>query len=95
MPIDIALQKAKLEFIRSSSKKYQLPYFWAATILLGKDEEILIHKSFSWKEDVAALLMLWGVVFLSYRWFHVIRKRSSLSNNNRPFLSFETRSRRL
>lgn len=34
---DLALQKAKLEFINTSPKEKQFPYYWAATILVGKN----------------------------------------------------------
>lgn len=33
---DVAMQKAKLELMQSNDKTYELPYYWAADILLGK-----------------------------------------------------------
>ena len=37
LPTDVALQKAKLEFINTtSSEEKKLPYFWAGSILTGK-----------------------------------------------------------
>ena len=33
---DVALQKAKLEFIASNDVGYALPYYWAPTILIGQ-----------------------------------------------------------
>jgi CHAT domain-containing protein len=44
LPFDVALQKAKLEFIQSSSKEQQLPFFWAGTVLSGKANAIQIEK---------------------------------------------------
>ena len=46
-PTDIALQKAKLEFIKSSDQS--LPFYWAAPILTGKAEVIELKKSFNWQ----------------------------------------------
>ena len=48
-PTDIALQKAKLEFLRTASKEKSLPYFWAGPILSGKTEKIEFAKSNPWK----------------------------------------------
>jgi CHAT domain-containing protein len=49
LPFDVALQKAKLEFILTSSKEKQLPYFWAAPVLTGQSSAITIEKAFPWK----------------------------------------------
>ncbi len=48
LPPDIALQKAKLEFIGTSSKEKSLPYFWAATVLAGKTSAIDFDKKSPW-----------------------------------------------
>jgi hypothetical protein len=37
-PSDLALQQAKLQMLKSDNKEYQLPYFWAGTVLIGKAE---------------------------------------------------------
>ena len=44
-PTDIALQKAKLEFLKTASKEKSLPYFWAGPILSGKTETIEFSNS--------------------------------------------------
>lgn len=41
LPLDIALQEAKLEFLRTQDKSYDLPYFWAGSILLGNADGFL------------------------------------------------------
>ena len=43
---DIALQKAKIEFLKSQSGEKQLPTFWAAAVLVGDAEAI--SSGFSW-----------------------------------------------
>jgi CHAT domain-containing protein len=47
MPVDVALQKAKLEFIQSSSAN-RLPFYWAAAIVAGKTDKFELTKPFSW-----------------------------------------------
>jgi CHAT domain-containing protein len=44
LPLDIALQKAKLEFLKTASREKQLPYFWAAQILSGRSDPVPIKK---------------------------------------------------
>jgi CHAT domain-containing protein len=73
MPTDIALQKAKLDFVRNASSKGQLPYYWAAAILAGKTDSIHFRKGFGWK----TLGFLSATVFLSFFliWFLRVRKK--------------------
>ncbi len=49
LPLDVALQKAKLEFISTSEGENTLPYYWAAPILVGKTGSIALVKPFAWK----------------------------------------------
>ncbi len=45
LPIDQALQQAKIEFIEKvPSKAYELPYFWAAPVLAGKTDAIELNQ---------------------------------------------------
>jgi CHAT domain-containing protein len=49
LPIDVALQQAKKEFIKGAeSKEHQLPFFWAAPVLVGQASSIPLHES-SWQ----------------------------------------------
>lgn len=56
LPTDIALQKAKLEFIQTNSREKSLPYYWAAPVLVGKTDVIELSKPKSWK---------WIILYLS------------------------------
>ena len=47
IPADRALQKAKMVFLNINDASKQLPYFWAANILIG--ETNIIHKESSKK----------------------------------------------
>jgi CHAT domain-containing protein len=44
VPKDIALQQAKLAYLRYNGKNDNLPYFWAATILLGNTSSFPAEK---------------------------------------------------
>jgi len=55
-PVDIALQKAKLELM-GSSREYRLPYYWAAAIVAGKTDAMFFKKSYSRK-----LFVIGGIV---------------------------------
>jgi tetratricopeptide (TPR) repeat protein len=66
LPVDIALQKAKLEFIKHASKENKLPFYWAATILAGRSDKIALDKNFPWK-DLLIITGLMGLAFLVYQ----------------------------
>jgi CHAT domain-containing protein/tetratricopeptide (TPR) repeat protein len=68
LPIDVALQKAKLEFIETGSRKYGMPYYWAAAVLTGKSDAIKYDKSFPAK-DISMILILAGLTFfVLWKW---------------------------
>jgi hypothetical protein len=56
LSLDVALQKAKKEFIKNSENK--LPYHWAASILVGQSNKIPLQKAFPWKCLTAAAVLL-------------------------------------
>ncbi|HEX5026763.1 MAG TPA: CHAT domain-containing tetratricopeptide repeat protein [Agriterribacter sp.] len=65
LPTDIALQKAKLEFLETASKEKSMPYYWAGPVLIGKADVINMHTSYSWKWIIAfagAGFVLFGAV---------------------------------
>jgi hypothetical protein len=66
LPVDVALQKAKLDFIRTSGRDRQLPYYWAAPILTGRTEPITLNKSFAWIYIVAGLCLA-ALAYASFR----------------------------
>jgi len=55
LPLDLALQKAKKELIKNS--EYKLPYYWAASILVGQTNAIHTQDS-SWKWLGLIILLL-------------------------------------
>jgi CHAT domain-containing protein len=66
IPVDIALQKAKLEYIKQASKENKLPYYWAAIILVGKSDAISGRKAFPWKE-ILVITGLTGLAFFGWQ----------------------------
>jgi CHAT domain-containing protein len=70
MPVDVALQKAKIEFFETSSKKNQLPYYWAAPILIGKSDAIILEHSFSLTNILVIILFLSVLGLLVYKFFY-------------------------
>jgi CHAT domain-containing protein len=69
-PFDIALQQAKLEFIKTGSKQQSLPYYWAPAILAGKTGVLPPERSFPWKWVFpGTILILAGALY----WYKRIR----------------------
>ena len=52
-PTDVALQKAKIEFIQTAQGGEQLPYYWAGAVLSGTSRMIENNKDSNWKMTVA------------------------------------------
>jgi hypothetical protein len=67
MAIDLALQKAKMEFMQAAPRQNQLPYFWAAPILVGKSNILNLEQGMARKELILILLALALVIPLIYK----------------------------
>lgn len=68
LPTDIALQKAKLEFLKTASRQHSLPYYWAAPVLVGKPEIIAVNNQASFPWLIASGALAIGIlVFVGYR----------------------------
>jgi CHAT domain-containing protein len=70
LPTDIALQKAKIEFLNQGSSN-KLPYYWAAPILAGKTSIIEINKGFS----ITFWIFIGGLTALILLTFWISKKR--------------------
>ncbi len=76
MPLDIALQKAKKEFIKTTTlSENKLPYYWAASILVGKTDAIPLSKKIEWKW-IAGIVFLGALIFI---WWGINRKINFMS----------------
>lgn len=57
-PKDVALQKAKLEFMKKASKERTLPYYWAAPVLVGTVDPVNAGGGGYWKYLLGGLLIV-------------------------------------
>jgi hypothetical protein len=74
LPTDEALRKAKLKFIRESTREKRLPFYWASPILTGKAEIIRTKSRFPFG-DIAVVVIASGLGF----WL-LTRKRSRIKS---------------
>ncbi|HEX4849536.1 MAG TPA: CHAT domain-containing protein, partial [Puia sp.] len=58
LPVDIALQKAKIEFMQQGTRENRLPYYWAAAVVVGKTEAISSNTNSSWKNLFWLLILV-------------------------------------
>ncbi|HEX7905579.1 MAG TPA: CHAT domain-containing protein [Chitinophagaceae bacterium] len=63
LPVDVALQKAKLEFLTVASGENKLPYYWASAILLGKTDPVKYKKPGNWKLYIL-MTLIGGIIIL-------------------------------
>lgn len=63
VPTDIALQKAKKEFLQQAPAEQRLPYYWAAPVLTG-NADVLVQRSDRW-----GTLILAGVAVVLFSLF--------------------------
>jgi CHAT domain-containing protein/tetratricopeptide repeat protein len=65
LPSDIALQRAKKEFKRNlSSKEQDLPYYWAASVLIGQSNAIISERPFQWQWQALLGALLFLALFI-------------------------------
>lgn len=69
LPLDVALQKAKLEFLKTASREKQLPYFWAAQILSGRADSIPIRKPIPLQIIIAGVIAGLLTVGVGWKWY--------------------------
>ena len=62
LPMDVALQSAKKDFMQSSGRENKLPYYWAAPILVGQSGRLEFASRFPWQWATAlGILALVGI----------------------------------
>ncbi len=67
LALDVALQRAKLAFIKNTPGGGGLPYYWAAPILVGKTNPVPVNKAFAWQYLLAGMVAVAGLVFFAWR----------------------------
>lgn len=73
LPTDVALQKAKLEFLKISSKEKAMPCYWAGPVLVGKADIIKLSKPYPLKW-IVLLACIGGVIFFAVRKWIILKK---------------------
>jgi CHAT domain-containing protein len=81
---DVALQKAKLEFIKTSSKEGSLPYYWAGPVLVGKSGSIKSDKPVPWRWVAVIAASLASLSF--WGWRRRNKKKGSVIPNHQVIL---------
>ena len=79
LPTDVALQKAKLEFLQTASREKSMPCYWAGPVLVGKTDTIELKKTYPWKWMVLFLGTGCIVFFAVRKW--IISKKNGVSND--------------
>jgi CHAT domain-containing protein len=74
LPLDVSLQKAKLEFLKTASREKQLPYFWAALILSGRSDPIPIKNPLPLPFLLTGIIAGLSAIGLVWKWY---RKKKS------------------
>jgi len=77
LSVDVALQKAKLEFLTKASGENKLPYYWASAILIGKTDPIKYDKPGHWRLFIL-LSLVGGIVLLGFWQYARKIKRSTM-----------------
>ncbi|WEK35053.1 MAG: CHAT domain-containing protein [Candidatus Pseudobacter hemicellulosilyticus] len=65
LPADEALQQAKLDFLQNSDAEKELPYFWAASLLIGQPETLAPARrsgKMAWYAGSTGLLLILGAI---------------------------------
>ncbi len=75
LPTDVALQKAKLEFLKTASGEKSMPCYWAGPVLVGKTDAIELSKPYPWKW-IALFLSIGGIVFFAVRKWAISKKKA-------------------
>jgi tetratricopeptide (TPR) repeat protein len=65
LPSDIALQNAKLELIDQNDKHFELPYFWAGSVLVGRPDVFIVETT-SYRKPVMLSLSFLLFILVIY-----------------------------
>jgi CHAT domain-containing protein len=75
LPLNEALQKAKLEFLKTATGENRLPYYWAASILVGNTDSLQIPRRSNWPYYAAAA----GIAILLFLFIAIRKKKRAYS----------------
>ena len=69
LPTDMALQKAKLEFLKTVSKQKSMPCYWAGPVLIGKTDILAPNKPYPVKWVIMLSVLSFVVTGAITKWF--------------------------
>ena len=72
LPVDIAMQKAKIHFLQNSSKEKQLPFYWAATVVAGNTEVLVYNRLNEWQWE---MLIIFSIILASFLIWKMVSRR--------------------
>ena len=81
---DIALQKAKQDFLNKGNLEQLHPYHWAGFIHIGKTNTIPYYRNLYWFKIIGAILGLGGLCF-----FFIQKRHQYLRKNNEIMAVFQ------
>jgi CHAT domain-containing protein len=76
--LDVAMQKAKKEFIQTGSRRNSMPCFWAAAVVTGKTNPIKIYNNFPW---IVVLSLTIFIALLGFGAYYFIFRNKTLSGS--------------
>jgi CHAT domain-containing protein len=79
VPLDIALQQAQIQWLKTASKSNQLPYSWAGVVLIGNSEPVEAGMSGNMMYWIIAGIMILMVFLLMRR--RAVKKRMVPENS--------------
>jgi CHAT domain-containing protein len=65
-PMDLALQRAKLEYLQKNTGEKSLPYYWASAVMVGKTDAIF-HSNPYPRIIILFFIMISGIIFWKLR----------------------------
>jgi CHAT domain-containing protein len=66
-PKDVALQKAKLDYLTTCSPQYQVPNYWGATVIIGNIAPVDFRNWYQKSMYLAGIFMLFSIAFGVFR----------------------------
>jgi CHAT domain-containing protein len=69
MDLDVALQKAKLQYLATATGEKRLPYYWAPGVITGRSESILLSNQHNYNRwTIMTLLLVTAFLVFSIMW---------------------------
>lgn len=80
-PKDEALRLARIDFIKSGAKEYELPFYWASTVMVGNPDPVRFSASFNYWYIVLGTVPVFCFVLYQYRRKKISQKKGLLRSN--------------